>query len=147
MEMQASQAARVFHDWAFNEGLMPDGPFATVTSSRAELALVQPVTDSGKQLLRAKKIQSVAFSNTRSEVVAFTKKVAPKSKRQLDFLPLEVDDIAIRYRQGLQGPVGGEPSQPFGGPAYVVRNIGTLLYYTCGSSISVGNNRDAGTLQ
>ena len=144
--MEARDAARVFHDWAYKEGLMPDGPFAPVASSAPELALVQPVTDLGKQLLRAKNVQSLAFSSARSEIVVFTKKVAPQSKRLLEAVPFQIDDIAVKYRQGVQHPIGPEVTQPFGGPAYVIRAVGQSSCYTCGSSISVGNNREAGTL-
>jgi hypothetical protein len=144
--MQASQAARIFHDWAFVEGLMPDGPFAPVGSSRAELALVQPITDLGKQLLRVKQVQGVAFSDTRSEIVVFTKRAAPQRKKQLENLPFQIDDVGVRYRQGVQPATGTEPTQPFGGPAYVLRAVNQGKFFTCGSSISVGNNREAGTV-
>jgi hypothetical protein len=144
--MEAREAARIFHDWAYAEGLMPEGPFAPVSSSQAELALVQPVTDVGKQLLRAKNIQSLAFSRARSEIVVFTKKVAPQSKNFLEAIPTHVDDIAVKYRQGAQHPIGPELTQPFGGPPYVIRTVGQSSFYTCGGSISVGNNREAGTL-
>ncbi|MBR0893260.1 hypothetical protein JQ637_46290 [Bradyrhizobium diazoefficiens] len=45
----------------------------------------------------------------------------------------------------MQNPVGPD-SLPFSGPTYAVRNVGGQKFYTCGSSISVGNNREAGTL-
>jgi hypothetical protein len=144
--MGAQQAAGVFHDWAWSEGLIPDGPMAPVTSQAADLALVRPVTDLGKQILRAKQIQGVAFNEPRNEIVVFTKRVAPASKRQLASLPTMVDDVHIKYRQGVQTPIGGLPSAPFGGPAYTVRNVGAAAVYTCGSSISVGNFREAGTM-
>jgi hypothetical protein len=42
--MDSKTAARIFHDWAFGEGLMDDA-VATVVSSQAEIALVGNVTD------------------------------------------------------------------------------------------------------
>jgi hypothetical protein len=143
--MQAEKAAQIFHDWAFGEGLLPEGPAAEVRATAAELQNIRPITDEGKQLLRAKQIQSIAFNGPRGEISVFTKLVAP-SKKQLEKLPQSVDDVEIKYRQGAPNPIGGEPAQPFGGPAYVVRVVGQRSYYTCGSSISVGNFRDAGTL-
>jgi hypothetical protein len=125
---------------------MPDGPAATITATAVEIAAIQPITEPGKQILRAKQVQPIAFSSVRSEIIVFTKRVAPTTKKQLASVPQIIDDIQIRYRQGVQNPIGAEPPQPFGGPAYIVRKIGRDDFYTCGSSISVGNNREAGTL-
>jgi hypothetical protein len=144
--MLASDAARIFHDWAFSEGLMPDGPAATSSSTPAELALVQPVTEQGRQVLRSKQVVSVVFAETRDEIIVFTKRAAPASKKLVAALPAKIDNVVISYRQGAETLIGTEPPVAFGGPPYVVRQTGTALRYTCGSSISVGNFRDAGTL-
>jgi hypothetical protein len=144
--MQADHAAKIFHDWAFSEGLMPDGPASPLSTTPAELALIQPVTDQGKQILRAKQVQAVAFNGSENEILVFTKKVAPTSKKLIGLVPATIDDVAIVYRQGVQNPIGSVPSVPYGGPAFVIRNVGANAFYTCGSSISVGNWRDAGTL-
>lgn len=144
--MQASEAARIFHDWAFEEGLISDAVGVSSATTEAEMALITPVTDAGKQILRTKRVQSVSFSSERGEVVVFTKRATPTSKKQLAALPAQIDDVVIKYRQGVPGSIGQEPSQPFGGPAYTVRTVGQSQLYTCGSSVSVGNCRDAGTL-
>lgn len=144
--MQAALAARIFHDWALSEGLMPDGQFAPTISTLGELAMVSNVTETGKLLLRARQIQAVGFNGLTDEIVIFTKRAAPTTKKQIAALPKAVDDIAIRYRQGSQNPIGSTMTVPFGGPAYTVRTIAARDFYTCGSSISVGNSRDAGTM-
>lgn len=144
--MQAHEAAKIFHDWAFDEGLMPDGPRGPVTSTAADKAKITPVTVAGKQVLRTKLVQTVGFNETRSEILVYTRRTAPVSKKAMSFLPSAVENIAIKYRQGAQEPIGAAPSVPFGGPAYVVRAVGGVDRYTCGSSISTGNFRDAGTL-
>jgi hypothetical protein len=142
--MQAVEAARIFHDWAAQEGLLVESAAQSISTS-AEMNLVQPVTEQGRGILRAKQILSIAFNEQQAEISVFLKRVAP-SKKQLGILPDAVDNITIRYRQGALAPIGGEPPAPFGGPAYVVRQVGQIDRYTCGSSISVGNCRDAGTL-
>jgi hypothetical protein len=144
--MEASKAAQIFHDWAAGEGLMPGGPTAPLQATPAELALVQPVRDRGRLLLRAKQVQSVGFNNEQSEIIVFTKRVAPSSKRQLAELPAAIDDVQIRYRQGVQNPIGEPPSAAHGGPAFVIRNVAGQNYYACGGSISVGNAREGGTM-
>ena len=118
--MQASDAARVFHDWAVTEGLLPDGPVAPVVSTEQEFAKIQPVSDAGKQLLRSKQLRAVAFSGGRQEIIVFTKLSAPTRAKQLAAIPNKVDDVQITYRQGVQNPIGGElsdrppPSDPVG---------------------------------
>jgi hypothetical protein len=143
--MQAAVAARIFHDWAYSEGLLTELA-APTTSSPAEAALIQPVTDLGKTLLRSKQVQAVAFNGPRSEIIVFTKRAAPTNKKQLQALPSAVDDVQVRYRQGVQHPVDALPVAPFGGPTYVIRHAGQADRYSCGSSISVGNSREAGTM-
>jgi hypothetical protein len=144
--MNASTAARIFHDWAVVEGLLSGPPAQEPTSTPAEIALVTPITEKGKQVLRAKQVQAVAFNEARKEVVVFTKRALPTSKKALKQLPEKVDDVLTVYRQGAQDTVGDQVPQPFGTPPYVVRNSGGVDRYTCGSSVSVGNYRDAGTL-
>jgi hypothetical protein len=129
-----------------DEGLLPEGPVAEPESTAAEKSQVLPITDIGRQLLRSKQVQAIAYSAERSEIVVFTKRAAPTNKKQLAAMPSTIGDVQIKYRQGSPNPVGGLPSLPFGGPAYVVRTVGTQKFYTCGSSISLGNFRDAGTL-
>ncbi len=143
--MKAVDAARIFHDWSYSEGLLTELA-APTTSSPAEMALIQPTTDLGRALLRSKQVQAIAFNAPRSEIIVFTKRAAPTNKKQLQALPSAVDDIQIRYRQGVQHPVDALPVTPFGGPTYVIRHAGQADRYCCGSSISVGNAREAGTM-
>jgi len=144
--MNADTAARIFHDWAAGEGLLSGTPAADTTSTAAEFARIASITDAGKQLLRAKQIQAVAFNEPRREIIVFTRRAMPVSKKALKALPQTVDDVDVRYRQGAQEQIGETPPQPFGAPPYVVRQSGGSGRYTCGSSVSVGNARDAGTL-
>jgi hypothetical protein len=142
--METATAARVFHDWAAGEGLME--PVMEPTSQAAEILTVTPVTDAGKQLLRVRQIQGIAFNEPERQIVVFTRRALPISKKVLNALPQAVDDVEVIYRQGAQETIGDPPSLPFGGPAYVIRASGGTNRYTCGSSVSVGNYRDAGTL-
>jgi hypothetical protein len=143
--MDTATAARIFHDWAAGEGLLAS-PATEATSVAADFAAISPVTDKGKQVLRTKQVQAVAFNEPRREIVVFTRRALPTSKKALQNLPDKVDDVAVVYRQGAQDTVGNEVPQPFGTPPYVVRQTGGIGRYTCGSSVSVGNYRDAGTL-
>ena len=143
--MDSRTAARIFHDWAFKAGLMDDTS-ALVKSSATELALVSNVTDKGTQALRQRRIRAVGFDDSCPAVVVFTKRAAPNSKKKLAALPQDVDGIEIRYRQGAPHAIGDAPATPQGAPAYVIRTSASAPRYTCGSSISMGNYRDGGTL-
>jgi hypothetical protein len=144
--MSAEDAAKIFHDWAAANGLMPDGPVSPPMSTPQQLALVQPETDAGRQLLRAKQIGSIAFNEANAEILVFTKRVVPQSKKARAQLPQQVGSFKIVYHQGVPSHIGVLPSTSYAGPVYAVRNVGGSDFYTCGSSISVGNCRDAGTL-
>lgn len=143
--MEARAAARTFHDWAISEGLMSE-PVAPTGSTAHDIGLIQPVTDKGKQLLRTKQVHAVGFDDAGNKVVVFTRRAAPSSKRALALLPDRVDDVEIQYRQGMTTSIGSEPTAPFGSPPYTIRINGADRRYACGSSISAGNARDAGTM-
>lgn len=143
--MEAAKAAQIFHDWAIQEGLMSESPVASA-SSPAELAQVSPASEDGKAILRQKRILSVGFNEAAREIVAYTKLAAPAGKKTKALLPSLIDDVKIKYHQGNHTKAGDAPVLPFGGPPYVIRNVGGANRLACGSSISVGNCVDAGTL-
>lgn len=140
--MEAVEAAKIFHDWAITAGVMTDAA-KSVASTEAERKLVQPADETTKQILQRRQVLGVIFNNVDKEVTVLTR-VAP-SKKEKKSLPSRIDDIQILYRQGAVDPIEGLPSKAHGNP-YVVRKIGNKGLYACGSSISQGNCRDAGTL-
>lgn len=142
--METEVAARIFYDWAATEGLIKD-PIEP-KSNVNEFAAIAPVQDSGKTLLRAKQVQAVGFNEPERQIVVFTRKAVPISKKAMSALPQTVDDVEITYRQGAQETIGEPPSLPYGGPPYSMRQSAGANRYTCGSSVSVGNYRDAGTM-
>lgn len=143
--MESAVAARIFHDWAYKEGLL-DEKAAPIASDNNDYALIQGVDERGVQLLRQKRVRFIGFDPATGRVIVYTKKAAPTSKRQLALLPTQIDDVEMVYRQGVPVGVEDQPPHAQGAPAYSVWNSAGLARYTCGSSISVGNNRDAGTL-
>ena len=142
--MDAAVAARIFHDWASGEGLMGEARAAKPSSSAAELTLVTPASEAAKDILRRRGIQGLIFSEPDHEVVVLTKLAKP-TKKQLALLPSKIDDVDLLYRQGSPNAIGPVPEQ-FGNPTYQVRTVGGSDRYACGSSISQGNCRDAGTI-
>ncbi len=121
MSMSAETAARIFHDWADHEGFLSEGPSAAAISSDEEFSQITPITEVGKEILRSKQIQSIAFSESDHAILVFLKRAAPKSKMQLSRLPKSVEDIDVIYRQGNALPIVPLPPQPFGSPPYTIR--------------------------
>jgi len=143
--MEAIDAARLYHDWAVTGGLLNDSSIA-VTTNPGWYALLSGVSDEGIAFLRHRRILAIGFNSADRELTVFTKLAAPSSKRALARLPANVDDVRVVYRQGVNTPIGNVPASPHGTPPYTVRTNGNGQHYTCGSSISVGNFRDAGTM-
>lgn len=143
--MQAIDAARIFHDWAVKEGLMIEGPVKPVSSTAVELGLVDPASETTKQILHRRGVLGIIFDDADNEIVVLLKRAKP-TKKELEALPNKIGDVAVSYHQGSPTPIGGEPPKAHGNPPFVVRHVGNSEYYACGSSISQGNARDAGTI-
>ena len=75
---------------------MPDGPTAPVTSTPADLALVQPVFDAGSSQFSTKQIQSIAFNEARHRDSCLYEASCPNRKRQLGTLPSTIEDVQFR---------------------------------------------------
>lgn len=145
IDLNSEDAARIFHDWAATEGLLIE-PGSKHSGNSALTASISPITDIGTQLLRSKQIQSIGFNESSGEIQVFLRRSAP-SKKRAQILPATVGNIRITYRQGTQNPIGHAPSLPFAQPPYTIRqSLNKQNHFACGGSISVGNNREAGTL-
>lgn len=103
-----------------------------------------PISQTALSLLRQKQIRFVGINETAGRIVVYLNKVTP-SEKALKTLPKTVDGFALRFRQGNPETVS---------PLHVAEATNTCAmhtsqngtHYTCGSSISVGNTRLAGTL-
>jgi hypothetical protein len=144
--MKAEDAARIILAWAYDEGLVSEQLPIAVTSTSAERALIKPLTEPGKLFLRTKQIERVLFNEPEKRIEVLLRRTPPTRKKVLQQLPSKVDDVEIVYRQGLISVIGNTPILPQGTPAYAVRVVAGADYYCCGTSISPGNARAAGTL-
>ncbi|WP_448134502.1 hypothetical protein [Stenotrophomonas rhizophila] len=142
--MDIREAAQLFRAWSAHEGMFAgDQVFGTPTV--AEVALIAGVTPQGRDMLRAKQIQAVGINESDETITAYLVRSAKISKKALALLPSEVDGYPLRYAQGTIEAVDTKAAEPFGTP-YFLRQVGQNEFYTCGSSISVGNVSEAGTL-
>ncbi|MFL9893729.1 chymotrypsin family serine protease [Paraburkholderia sp. RL17-381-BIF-C] len=102
------------------------------------------ITDGAVAFLRQKQIRFVGTDESRGEISVFLQKAAP-GDRALKALPAFADGYRLRFRQGNPETVSPTNVAEAATPCAMHVVQGTARY-TCGSSISVGNARAAGTL-
>jgi hypothetical protein len=79
--MKAEVAADIFRRWAIVEGFAADKLAKMQSLTQAEAAVIKPVTEAGKGLLRARQVQGVAFNDVTNTVVVLLRKAVPGVKR------------------------------------------------------------------
>jgi len=103
-----------------------------------------PMSITSLGLLRSKQISFVGADDSSGEVVVFLHRAAP-GERALKVMPRTVDGVRLRIRQG--NPETIDPGHVSEATTTCALHIsGGQTRYTCGSSVSVGNSRGAGTL-
>jgi hypothetical protein len=138
-------AASRFLHWAHSHSLLrADAYFPAGGVEDLPTFDQQPVSLTAISTLRQKQVRFVGVSPAAAEITVFLYRAAP-SARALSLLPQQCEGYRLKYRQGNPEPVN---------PANVAEaNVTCAIhmsngnsFYTCGSSISVGNARAAGTL-
>lgn len=140
--MSPEEVARIVHDWAVTEGLLTESPLEVKLHDFRALG----ASEEGTALLRKQRIMAVGFNEADCEVTVFTRFAPPRSKKVLSLVPTRMDDVKIIYRQGVASPLDASLPAPHSSPPFVMRATSRGSHYACGSSISAGNVRDAGTL-
>lgn len=128
--------------WAHNNGLLRS------TSYYPGEDYATPVFDSLQAdaiiFLRQKQIRFVGINESRDQITVFLNRAAPGA-RQTRVLPYFCDGHQLVYRQGNTDEISPANVAEAANPC-AVHVTGAGSFYTCGSSISVGNARAAGTL-
>lgn len=107
------------------------------------LPVFQPdMSATSLSLLRQKQISFVGANENDAEVVLFLHRATP-GERALKTLPKTADGVRIKFRQGNPDTVN--PGNVSEAATTCTLHSGNGSY-TCGSSVSVGNARGAGTL-
>lgn len=128
--------------WAVQRGLLPQLP-AEVDS--AYLAAVSPIPLSGdaEQILRHRGVDSITYNELNHTVFIYTSRKV--SQKDLKSLPQGIYRKGLAYPQGVVDTVGKDHLRSQGATFALHQAFGELRY-TCGSSISPGNDASAGTL-
>jgi hypothetical protein len=142
--MSTQADADVLHAWLVTENLFPSSVRAPTAKGRARASELASISDTAKDVLRARGVQLLAVNEAEGKIIMFLRRARP-GKKQLSLLPQEIGESEIEYRQGVAKEIGDTPPQARGKPFYVVQQAG-VDHYACGSSISLGNCRDAGTM-
>lgn len=139
----ARTVALRFLRWAHDNALLL--PDAYVPAEGHPHPALQPSpTATAVSLLRQKQICLVGVNESAREVVVFLQRATPGEKA-LKALPKMADGIEVKYRQGQ--PEAINPAHVAEASSIAAMHVTTVgNHYTCGSSISVGNARSAGTM-
>ncbi|MBV7417890.1 S1 family peptidase [Comamonas sp. CMM03] len=142
-QFSARETALQILSWARDKGLLAEDAYFP-KDSHPEPNFGQSIDASAINTLRNRQIRFLCIDEDAKKVSIFFRKAAPTVK-ELKSLPLLCNGHTISYHQGNTESVS---------PAAVAAQTNTCAlhaskagnHYTCGSSVSVGNNREAGTL-
>ena len=135
------QVAEALRSWATEHNLLKRGTSPLGAFDRIQADAI-PMPADAIDILERQAITAFGINDRRSRVIVYTTKRITKS--QSSILPPDIGrNIEIVYRQARPIVIGNEEEDPILGvsPYYIAAGR-----YACGSSISVGNNRSAGTL-
>ncbi|WP_152973134.1 hypothetical protein [Pseudomonas asplenii] len=141
--MSTHQVASGIARWAIGRGLLPQLP-ADVDATY--LAVVQPIPLSvdAEQILRHKGVDSITYNETTNTIFIYTTRKI--SQKDLKSLPQGIYRKGLAYPQGVVETVGKDHMKSQGATFSLHQTAANSLHYSCGSSISPGNDASAGTL-
>ncbi|MGF6663839.1 hypothetical protein QF000_005507 [Paraburkholderia atlantica] len=97
-----------------------------------------------EDILRRRSIVSIAFNDASAEVLLYTSKRL--FQRELDVLPDIYAGCRVTYSHGAVDDLGNGSAVVAHGASYALFQGANDKFYTCGSSVSPGNEASAGTL-
>lgn len=139
-----STTALQFLRWAHDNGLLvADAYYPGETVPHPNFGSVDGKTAVG--VLRNRQVRFLALNPSAGNIVVFLRKAAPTAK-ELKVLPVQCNGYSLRYLQGNPEAVTPANVSEATSTCAVHLSMAGLRHYTCGSSISIGNNREAGTI-
>lgn len=139
------QAATQFLLWAHQQGaLATDAYFPTNAVGLPSFAPLG--TDvAASSVLRQRLVRFVGINELQSTICVFLHRAAPTVK-QMKMLPTTCNGYGLRYFQGNPNPISPAALAQSATTCAIHNAAGARRVYTCGSSISIGNDRCAGTV-
>lgn len=141
----AKQAAEAVYKWSLATGLLHAEHLSIADLEKLDTDDLFPLT--AVEILRKKGVKHIAYNDADNQITMFLHRSIGTNKSVLNALPMEIGGVTIKYRQGITQTIGQQVALPHAAAPWTVRqSISGSGFYACGSSISVGNNREAGTL-
>lgn len=147
MTIRAKEAAQAFLSWAASHGLVVDA-WDGLSAPNAHIGTpFGGVSPEAMGVLRKRQIRHVGSSEQPDTITVYLRRAAPTTKEMLA-LPNQVLGVPVVYRQGNPEAVGSAPvvAATSASPSTYRNPTTGSTHYTCGSSISLGNEVSAGTL-
>ena len=136
------EAASGLARWAISKGLVPALPPDVDGAYLADTPMIA-LPHEAEVILRQRGVESIAYNAPSRMIYVYTKRKV--TQKELKSLPVSLRRHGLSFPQGSIDDVGkGELSSQ--GALYSVHNSALGAHYTCGSSISPGNDPSAGTL-
>lgn len=129
--------------WAVEKGLLAAFPGSIEANLTGGIEPIRATVEI-ESLLRQKMLLSIAYNERTRCIFLYTKKKV--YNKDLKVLPTTIHGCGIAYTQGDVEEIGKIPNQAQGAAFSVVADPLGATRYSCGSSISPGNSRSAGTL-
>jgi hypothetical protein len=130
--------------WARNHGLLALDAYFPGEALDSPSFGDEPVGVAALGVLRARQIRFVTIDSVTNRISVFLRRASPSIK-ELKELPKYCNGFSLNYHQGNPETVEAANVAEATSTCAMHEN-GGARFYTCGSSISVGNNREAGTL-
>lgn len=140
---QLKDVASTLHKWAIDNNLMSFG--TPDISSSGQKLFQQTITpfSSHTDILKKKHITAIGINNKEGSIYIYTNKKLSKAEQKQ--LPTKTTEgVTYQYRQAQAFSIDNSPEPLKGGASGYYQTPKGI--YTCGSSISIGNERSAGTL-
>ncbi len=138
-------AAQQLLSWAYSNGLLSADSFqpdASIPHPNFGQAVLEPGV---YQALRTRQIRFLGINSVENVITVFLRRATPSVKEQ-KILPKVCNGYILQYVQGNPENVSPSNVATNTNSCATHQNATGSVFYTCGSSISVGNNREAGTL-
>lgn len=133
-----------FLRWARNHGLLASDAYYPGETFDLPSFGDEPVGAAPLGVLRARQIRFVTIDSAANRILVFLRRASPTAK-ELKGLPTHCNGFSLNYHQGNPETVMAANVAEATSTCAMYQVAGQH-FYTCGSSISVGNNREAGTL-
>lgn len=130
--------------WAGENGLLASDAYYPRSTVGLPDFNGDSVNDMLLGILRRRQIRFVAIDSITNRISVFLRRATPSTK-ELEKLPAYCNGFSLSYHQGNPETVAAS-NVAEATSTCATHQVNNQQFYTCGSSISIGNSREAGTI-